>query len=139
LSMLNPIHHSASPGQVATYQVEPYVVAADVYAMAPHTGRGGWTWYTGFRRLDVPPLAGNHVGFADRRQSTAPDAPPAKELALVRHPLPLSANQLPHHRQPVARGASPSTRIRLDGQDLTGETIPLQDDRRDHLLLFQSV
>jgi cyclic beta-1,2-glucan glucanotransferase len=23
------------------------VVAADVYALAPHTGRGGWTWYTG--------------------------------------------------------------------------------------------
>ena len=22
-------------------------MAADVYAAAPHTGRGGWTWYTG--------------------------------------------------------------------------------------------
>ena len=32
---------------IATYKVEPYVVAADVYALAPHTGRGGWTWYTG--------------------------------------------------------------------------------------------
>ena len=30
-----------------TYRVEPYVVAADVYAVHPHTGRGGWTWYTG--------------------------------------------------------------------------------------------
>ena len=29
------------------YSVEPYVAAADVYAVAPHTGRGGWTWYTG--------------------------------------------------------------------------------------------
>ena len=33
--------------QIATYKVEPYVVAADVYAVAPHIGRGGWTWYTG--------------------------------------------------------------------------------------------
>ena len=29
------------------YKVEPYVVAADVYAVPPHVGRGGWTWYTG--------------------------------------------------------------------------------------------
>ncbi len=45
--MINPIHHTETPGQVATYQVEPYVMAADVYSVAPHTGRGGWTWYTG--------------------------------------------------------------------------------------------
>ncbi|HJX37765.1 MAG TPA: glucoamylase family protein [Anaerolineae bacterium] len=45
--MLNPIHHAASPEQVARYMVEPYVVAADVYSVAPHKGHGGWTWYTG--------------------------------------------------------------------------------------------
>jgi len=45
--MLNPINHARTPGDVATYQVEPYVVAADVYTHAPHIGRGGWTWYTG--------------------------------------------------------------------------------------------
>ena len=27
--------------------MEPYVVAADVYAHPQHVGRGGWTWYTG--------------------------------------------------------------------------------------------
>ena len=46
-ALLNPIHHGGTPQQIATYKVEPYVVAADVYAVAPHTGRGGWTWYTG--------------------------------------------------------------------------------------------
>jgi cellobiose phosphorylase len=46
-SLLNPVHHGGSPEQIATYKVEPYVVAADVYAVAPHTGRGGWSWYTG--------------------------------------------------------------------------------------------
>jgi len=45
--MLNPIHHTGTAKQIATYKVEPYVVAADVYAATPHTGRGGWTWYTG--------------------------------------------------------------------------------------------
>ena len=38
---------ATAPAQIATYKVEPYVVAGDVYAFAPHTGRGGWTWYTG--------------------------------------------------------------------------------------------
>lgn len=46
-ALLNPIHHSATPTQIATYKVEPYALAADVYALAPHQGRGGWTWYTG--------------------------------------------------------------------------------------------
>ena len=46
-SMINPVNHASSAAAVATYKVEPYVMAADVYAAAPHTGRGGWTWYTG--------------------------------------------------------------------------------------------
>jgi cyclic beta-1,2-glucan synthetase len=46
-AMINPVNHARSPEGVATYKVEPYVVAADVYALSPHTGRGGWTWYTG--------------------------------------------------------------------------------------------
>jgi cyclic beta-1,2-glucan synthetase len=45
--LLNPIHHSDSNEAVARYRVEPYVVSADVYSVAPHVGRGGWTWYTG--------------------------------------------------------------------------------------------
>ncbi len=46
-SMLNPINHSRTPVDAARYRVEPYVMAADVYSVAPHIGRGGWTWYTG--------------------------------------------------------------------------------------------
>ena len=46
-SMLNPINHARTRSDVHRYKVEPYVVAADVYAAPPHVGRGGWTWYTG--------------------------------------------------------------------------------------------
>ncbi len=46
-SLLNPINHARTRADVHRYKVEPYVVAADVYASAPHVGRGGWTWYTG--------------------------------------------------------------------------------------------
>jgi cyclic beta-1,2-glucan synthetase len=46
-ALLNPLSHAGDAAAVATYQVEPYVVVGDVYAVAPHAGRGGWTWYTG--------------------------------------------------------------------------------------------
>ena len=47
LEMLSPVSHALTPEAVATYQVEPYVIAADIYGFDPHVGRGGWTWYTG--------------------------------------------------------------------------------------------
>jgi cellobiose phosphorylase len=47
LSMINPINHGKTSTAIAIYKVEPYVLAADVYAGVPHAGRGGWTWYTG--------------------------------------------------------------------------------------------
>ena len=46
-SMTNPVNHSLSDDDIQQYRVEPYVMAADVYGVAPHEGRGGWTWYTG--------------------------------------------------------------------------------------------
>jgi cyclic beta-1,2-glucan synthetase len=46
-AMLNPANHARTPDEVSLYRAEPYVVAADVYSSMPHTGRGGWTWYTG--------------------------------------------------------------------------------------------
>jgi cyclic beta-1,2-glucan synthetase len=46
-TLINPIRHSETPEEAELYKVEPYVVCADVYGAPPHTGRGGWTWYTG--------------------------------------------------------------------------------------------
>ena len=46
-SILNPINHGSTRSGIYRYKVEPYVMAADVYAERPHVGRGGWTWYTG--------------------------------------------------------------------------------------------
>ena len=62
MDMLNPVNHGSTVDDIAKYKVEPYVIAADVYAVAPHIGRGGWTWYTGsagwFYRLGVETLLG---------------------------------------------------------------------------------
>nr|WP_298684955.1 glucoamylase family protein [uncultured Dongia sp.] len=46
-NLLNPINHASTADGTARYKVEPYAVPADVYSVAPHVGRGGWTWYTG--------------------------------------------------------------------------------------------
>ena len=46
-SLLNPVNHSSTRAGLHKYKVEPYVAVGDVYAVPPHTGRGGWTWYTG--------------------------------------------------------------------------------------------
>jgi len=47
MSILNPVNRASTRANVRRYRVEPYVVAADVYSVTPHIGRGGWTWYTG--------------------------------------------------------------------------------------------
>ncbi|HRF98847.1 MAG TPA: hypothetical protein PLZ51_26740, partial [Aggregatilineales bacterium] len=71
--LLNPISHGDTPEKIQQYRVEPYVVAADVYSVAPHNGRGGWTWYTGsaswMYRLGIEQLLGlkrkgNRLEFA---------------------------------------------------------------------------
>ena len=64
-TMINPINHSRTADSRAAYTTEPYALASDVYALPPHTGRGGWTWYTGaagwMYRLLVESLLGLRV------------------------------------------------------------------------------
>lgn len=61
-SMLNPVHRGSNQQSMQTYKVEPYVLSADIYGSPPHSGRGGWTWYTGaagwMYRLTVETLLG---------------------------------------------------------------------------------
>ncbi|MBS0432452.1 MAG: glycosyl transferase family 36 [Proteobacteria bacterium] len=45
--IFDPHAHTADAETLERYKVEPYVVCADVYSVAPHVGRGGWTWYSG--------------------------------------------------------------------------------------------
>ena len=86
MTMINPVNHAATPEGVATYKAEPYVIAADVYAVAPHTGRGGWSWYTGsagwMYRLIVESLLG--VTLEGQRLRFAPCLP-ADWIAFTMH------------------------------------------------------
>jgi cyclic beta-1,2-glucan synthetase len=65
LRMLNPINRTTTRTGIYAYKVEPYVLAADIYAEAPHLRRGGWTWYTGasgwFYRAGLESILGLQV------------------------------------------------------------------------------
>ncbi|MEM1041883.1 MAG: glucoamylase family protein [Bacteroidota bacterium] len=47
LRMISPVNHARTREKADHYKTEPYAIAADVYSVHPHEGRGGWTWYTG--------------------------------------------------------------------------------------------
>jgi cellobiose phosphorylase len=130
--MLNPLTHAASADDAATYKVEPYVVAADVYALSPHTGRGGWTWYTGsagwMYRLVVESLLG--VRREGDRLRISPCLPADWPGFSLRY----------RYRETVYRIAvvratgGAAARVTVDGAAQADGTIRLVDDRQDHMV-----
>ena len=132
-TMLNPLHHGATPSEIATYKVEPYVVAADVYGVAPHIGRGGWTWYTGsagwMYRLLIETLLG--VNLEGNELRLTPSLPKTWNFFTLHYRY----RQTPYHIR-ITRHPSAS-HLSLDGQTMAGNTIPLLDDHRDHTVEMQ--
>lgn len=63
LKMINPINHADNAEAVEKYKVEPYVMAADIYAEPMHMGRGGWTWYTGSAGWMYQLIIGSFLGL----------------------------------------------------------------------------
>ncbi len=120
------------PRQVAVYKVEPYVVAADVYAVAPHAGRGGWTWYTGsagwMYRLLVETLLG--VNLEGDRLRMAPRMPKAWTSFKVHYRYRQTVYHITVTR--LAEDSAEPSLLRVDGQEVSGSTILLQDDHREH-------
>jgi cyclic beta-1,2-glucan synthetase len=133
MGMLNPIRHGDTPEKIGTYKVEPYVVAADVYGVFPHTGRGGWTWYTGsagwMYRLVVETLIGlERQGDSLRLVPRLPESWATLKIHYRYH-------QTQYHIEVVRTPGEtrPATEIFLDGQKLaTSDCFPLIDDRQDH-------
>jgi cellobiose phosphorylase len=131
-ALLNPIHHGATPKQIATYKVEPYVVAADVYAVAPHTGRGGWTWYTGsagwMYRLLIETLLG--VNLAGNQLRLTPRLPKSWKTCKIHYRYRQTVYHITITR--LVAGSADGNQLFLDGKELDMETVPLVDDRREH-------
>jgi cyclic beta-1,2-glucan synthetase len=129
---LNPVSRAASRELATLYRVEPYVTVADVYSHRPHTGRGGWTWYTGSAawayRLGLEAILGiRRQGAALAIRPCIPSSWPAYEVAYrvggatyrIRVENPDGVN-------------SGVVAIRLDGSALEDDVLPLVDDGRVH-------
>ena len=136
--LINPVNHSKSPEGIAIYKVEPYVVAADVYALPPHTGRGGWTWYTGsagwMYRLIVESLLGLRLEVD--KLHVAPCLPVDWKGFKVYYRYRETVYGINVRQQP---GGERRTVVIVDGMEQQGEAIPLVDDRRNHSVEIVSI
>ena len=132
--LLNPVNHGRTPAEIATYKVEPYVVAADVYAVAPHIGRGGWTWYTGsagwMYRLLIETLLGvqlegSHLRLVPRLPASWPSYKLHYRYRRTVYHITITRD---------AERAASGPLLTLDAQALSGDTIPLVDDHLEHFV-----
>jgi cellobiose phosphorylase len=134
-TMINPANHANSSASVATYKVEPYVMAADVYAVAPHTGRGGWTWYTGsagwMYRLMVESLLGLRLE-ADKLY-VAPCLPPDWDRLKIHYRFRETVYHIAVSQTRVGEtGECGILNVTVDGLELDGHGIALVDDHLEH-------
>ena len=131
LALINPVTHATTPEEVALYRVEPYVVAADVYAVPPHTGRGGWTWYTGsagwLYRLITESLLG--LRLTANRLHFAPCLPEQWQGFKLNYRYRETVYRINVRQAP---GGEAGMHVSVDGVLQAEPVIMLMDDRRDH-------
>ncbi|MFH1756135.1 MAG: glycosyl hydrolase family 65 protein, partial [Candidatus Latescibacterota bacterium] len=131
LSIINPVNHAGSAESIAIYKVEPYVIASDVYALSPHTGRGGWTWYSGsagwMYRLIVESILGLRIE-ADKLH-VAPCIPAHWASFKMNYRY---RETVYHITVCQTRAADSGTMLTVDGIERTDLVIPLVDDRQKH-------
>lgn len=130
LKMINPIHHGSTPEEVQTYKVEPYVIAADVYGVEPHTGRGGWTWYTGSAGWMYQLILESFLGL--RREGNTlifePCIPKEWGSFSVKYHFHETVYHIHVHPEESIQTTTPS----VPGMIEPGGVIPLVNDRADH-------
>lgn len=131
-NMLNPINHADTSEKVETYKVEPYVIAADIYSVPPHTGRGGWTWYTGssgwMYRLGLEAILG--ITKLGNTLSINPCIPSPWAGFKVDYRFGATYYKINvENPSQVNRGIR---EIVLDGNPVNDKLIPLADDGRLH-------
>jgi len=133
--ILNPINRSSSRAGIQRYKVEPYVVAGDIYAEAPHVGRGGWTWYTGSSGWLYRAGMEWILGFRVRGMYLSID--PCIPRSWPRYSMKFRYHSAIYNIQ-VENPSSVTQGVALtevDGKILPGAAnIPLQDDGATHLI-----
>ena len=135
LNLINPVNHALDADGVATYKTEPYVMAADVYGQAPHTGRGVWTWYTGsaswMYRLMLESLLG--LKREGNTLSFSPCIPKDWTSYSMSYRFGNSSYKIAFIQTlHTEYGKAVATTISLDGVVQSDHAIKLLDDYREH-------
>ncbi|MDE3160571.1 MAG: glycosyl transferase [Acidobacteriota bacterium] len=130
--LINPVRHAASPDGVKRYKVEPYVVCADVYGAPPHTGRGGWTWYTGsaawLYRVGLEAILGFRL--RGNRLELDPCVPPGWSGYEITY---CHRSATYHVVVENSGGSGRGVRsVSVDGRAISGGVVELADDGRQH-------
>ncbi len=137
LDLINPVNHARDAAGVATYKVEPYVMTADVYGVAPHIGRGGWSWYTGsagwMYRLVIESLLG--LRLATPPQGARLYLAPCLPAGWPGFTLDYRYRETPY-RIVVTQGSADDgpAGLVVDGLAQDDMVVPLVDDARSHLV-----
>jgi len=131
LSMINPINHATTEEEVERYKVEPYVMAADVYALSPHIGRGGWTWYTGssgwMYRLIVESILGLRLEVD--KLHINPCVPSSWDTFKINYRFRETRYQITIIQMPED---GKKQTVTLDGADCHDDFINLVNDQQEH-------
>ncbi|MEP6618145.1 MAG: glucoamylase family protein [bacterium] len=130
--LLNPFTHARTREDAERYNVEPYVIAADVYDAPGHVGRGGWTWYTGSASWSYRAAIEGILGFSKRgeRLTIKPCVPTHwGEYSLTYRYRQSTYVIRVENPQGVCTGV---TSVSLDGEVRADGEIPLVDDAKEH-------
>lgn len=134
LKLINPILHGSTPQQIATYQVEPYVMAADVYGVFPHTGRGGWTWYTGSAGWMYQLIMESFLGLRreGKQLKFIPCIPKEWKSVSLKYKFESASYFIELNQKSGRKG----TLITLDGIAQISDHIEMIDDGKEHLVMI---
>ncbi len=134
--MLNPLNHARTETEAAHYKVEPYVMTADIYATAPHIGRGGWSWYTGAAGWMYQAGLEGILGFKveGNTLNLQPCIPSAWPGFTVQYKYKTSEYWI-EVKNPHGRSTGISS-ISVDGEIVAVAPIQLVDDSKQHVVIF---
>ncbi|HVD96839.1 MAG TPA: glucoamylase family protein [Cytophagaceae bacterium] len=130
LSMINPLNHGKTAEDVSIYRVEPYVLAADVYARKPHIGRGGWTWYTGSASWMYRLITESFLGI--EREGNQLRIIPCVPKEWQSYKIHYRFKNTYYHIEVVQNESKGETLISLDNHEEKSDVINMVDDGKEH-------
>jgi cellobiose phosphorylase len=134
MHLINPVNHGKSDEGIDVYKIEPYVVAADVYGVEPHLGRGGWSWYTGsagwMYRLILESLLG--IRLEGERLRIVPVMPAEWRSFKIEYRYRKTLYRITIQKPETAGQMS---QVTVDGVVQPEPSIPLVDDLKEHAVV----